>query len=483
MADFVSSAAVTLPVTPVTTGINEVHDVWPEVSPSSPYVMVGEKFDTTMALVNDMMVRLVGLDGASGYLGTLNSLIASYALPTVDPIVVDLTTTAITVGSRPLPTGLASLITDFGSFTELAPTMAALPVIDASGADPGDAPAAPVGSTITWAEGALSADVYATLLARILADLPAGSTGVGAIIEQEIYDRAMARQAIADDKAYQDAEDYFSARGYTMPPGALSSRLAQASAETARNSAEINGKILIEQADLAQRNTQFVIQQAMELEKLLRMTRDGESQRALDYAKAVVDAILRTYAEQVTAYVATAQAKKAYIEAQVENLRGVVEHNKGLVDSYRAKAEVFDISVKAKSGVNDAIIGGFQAEISGYEAETKALSANQMAEVEDNKANIAKAEIEMKLIIAEIEATIQAYAAESNLKEKVSNDMAQLAAQSVAAGLSGVSANLSMSYSGSESRNESWAKSESIAESHEFKSGINESHEFYHPVA
>ena len=89
----------------------------------------------------------------------------------------------------------------------------------------------------------------------------------------------------------------------------------------------------------------------------------------------------------------------------------------------------------------------------------------------------------MKLIIAEIEATIQAYAAESNLKEKVSNDMAQLAAQSVAAGLSGVSANLSMSYSGSESRNESWAKSESIAESHEFKSGINESHEFYHPVA
>jgi len=483
MADFVSSAGVTLPVTPVTSGVNEVHDVWPEVSPSSPYVMVGDKYDVTMALVNDMMVRLVGLDGASGYLGTLNSLIASYAMPTVDPIVVDLTTTAISVEARPLPTGLASLITDFGSFTELAPTMAALPVIDASGADPGDAPAAPVGSTITWSEGALSADVYATLLARILADLPAGSTGVGAIIEQEIYDRAMARQVIADDKAYQDAEDYFSARGYTMPPGALSSRLAQASAETARNSAEINGKILIEQADLAQRNTQFVIQQAMELEKLLRMTRDGESQRALDYAKAVVDAILRTYAEQVTAYVATAQAKKAYIEAQVENLRGVVEHNKGLVDVYRSKAEVFDTSVKAKSSVNDAIIGGFQAEISGYEAETKAVSANQMAAVEDNKAKIAKAEIEMKLIIAEIEATIQAYAAESGLKEKVSNDMAQIAAQAVASGLSGVSANLSMSYSGSESRSESWGKSEAISESHEFKSGINESHEFYHPVA
>ena len=232
-----------------------------------------------------------------------------------------------------------------------------------------------------------------------------------------------------------------------------------------------NGKILIEQADLAQRNTQFVIQQAMELEKLLRMTRDGESQRALDYAKAVVDAILRTYAEQVTAYVATAQAKKAYIEAQVENLRGVVEYNKGLVDVYRANAEVFETTVKAKSAANDGIIAAFQAEVSGYEAETKALSANQMAE------------IDMKLLIAEIEATIQAYAAESSLKEKVSNDMAQIAAQAVASGLSGVSANLSMSYSGSESRSESWGKSEAISESHEFKSGINESHEFYHPVA
>ena len=268
-----------------------------------------------------------------------------------------------------------------------------------------------------------------------------------------------------------------------MPPGALSSRLAQASAETARNSAEINGKILIEQADLAQRNTQFVVQQAMELEKLLRMTRDGESQRALDHAKAVVDAILRTYAEQVTAYIATAQAKKAYIEAQVENLRGVVEHNKGLVAVFQAQYEAFKVNVDAKASVNDALIKTYGAEIAGYEAETKALSAGQMALVEDNKAKIAEAEIEMKLLIAEIEANIQAYVAEAGVKEKVSNDMAQIAAQAVASGLSGVSANLSMSYSGSESRNESWAKSEAISESHEFKSGINESHEFYHPVA
>lgn len=481
MADnFDSSVGVVLPTFPVTTGSNEVHEVWPDVSPSSPYVLVNEKFDTTMQMATDMMVRLVGADGASGYLGALNTLITEFSMPTVDPITVAVSPTTVTVTARPLPTLLASLDTDFGTFSEVAPTMSALPSIDASGADPGAAPAAPVGSTIVWSEVALSQDMYATLLARLLADLTAGSTGVGATIEQEIYDRAIARQFTANDTMYQEAEDYFAARGFTMPPGALSARISQAAAEIARNSAEINGKILIEQADLAQRNTQFIIQQSMELEKVLRLTRDGESQRQLDYAKAVVDAILRTYAEQVRGYVATAEAKKAFIEAQVANLQGVISYNKGLVDIYRSKAEVFKVSVDAQASVNDGIIKAFGAEVAGYEAETKAISANQMAEIEDNKIRIAEAELNVRLQVAEIETSIQAYVAESGLREKVSNDMAQLAANAVASALQGVSVNASLGYSGSESRSESWAKSETIQESHEFRSGVNESHDYYH---
>jgi len=479
MADFVSSAGVIIPETPVTDGINEVHEPWPTVSPTGPYTIVTEKFDATMQIADDMMVRLVGLDGASGYLGTLNSLITTYAEPVLDPLSITLSTTAVTIPDRPLPTGLASLITDFGTFSEVAPTMAAMPTIDTTLLTPGTAPVAPDAS-VTWSETALATSVYTPLLAKILATMADDSTGLDPLVEQALYDRAIARNLTTNSKLYNDVESYFSVRGWDEPQGALEGKLLEASAEIARNETDVTEKVMIERADLVQKNAQFIIQQATELEKLIRTTRDSESQRSLYYSKISAEIVIQLYSESVKGYVATLEAKKAYIQAQVEVLRGAIESNKGLNDVYKSQIEAFKVGVEAKASINDAIIKGFDAEITGYEAETKALTASQMALVEDNKAKIEKADIELRLLLGKVDAAIRAYVAESSLKEKVSNDMAQIAAQSVASALNAVNASASLGYSGSENRSESYGHSESISESHSFGSSISESHEFTH---
>jgi len=482
MADFVSSAGVVLPVATVTPNLPDIHVPDPPIIIGGTRTLVETKLTSTMQLADDMMVRLVGLDGASGYLGTLNSLITTYSEPVLDPLSITLSTTAVTIPERPLPTGLASLITDFGTFSEVAPTMAAMPSIDTTLLTPGTAPVAPEAS-VTWSETALATSVYTPLLAKILATMADDSTGLDPLVEQAIYDRAIARNLTTNSKMYNEVETYFSVRGWDEPQGALEGKLLEASAEIARNETDVTEKVMIERADLAQKNAHFILQQATELEKLIRATRDGESQRALDYSKISAEIIIQLYSESVKGYVATLEAKKAYIQAQVEVLRGVIESNKGLLDVYKAQSEVFKIGVEAKASINDAIIKGFEAEITGYEAETKALTASQMALVEDNKAKIEKADLELRLMIAQIDAAIRAYIGESSLKEKVSNDLAQIAAQSVASALNAVNVSASVGATENESRSEDYNKSESISEQHSFHSSISESHDYTHDPA
>jgi len=69
MADFVSAAGVTLPTTPVTPNLPGIHDPNPSVSPTGTYTLVSTKIAETMQLAQDWMVRLVGADGQSGYMG------------------------------------------------------------------------------------------------------------------------------------------------------------------------------------------------------------------------------------------------------------------------------------------------------------------------------------------------------------------------------------------------------------------------------
>ncbi len=479
---FTESNAI-VPIEPRSTeDISTIHEPWPTISPSAPYTLINEKFDRTMEVAEEMLVKMQGVDGNSGYLGTLNSLIASYALPADLPtLTIDIDTTTPTAGVSPPTASLAGVDTTFPSFDVTAPVPIALPTIDTSSlalVTPPDSTG--ITTTINWTEIPLSSVLYDLLLARVTADLTSGATGLAPGILEDEFNQTLARQAIEDDKAQEEIEEYFSSRGFDLPTGAFAARLAEHLNERNRKVADVNVSLTRINADLAQKNSQFAIEQTVAIEKMLRDSRDAESNRELDKEKSDIQNILQLFAERVKAYLGEMEGTKIYIEAQVSALQGAVEYNKGIVQVYGAQADVHETLVNAQAKSNEAIVSIYDAEIRGYEATKKAENADKMVVVENNKSIVAKAEVELRGIIARIENSIEGYKTEILLKERVSNDMAMITSQTVASAWSSTNVSASMGYSGSESRSEGFDHNESVTQTVSFSQSVSESHDYTH---
>jgi len=437
---------------------------------------VSAKYTQSLELANSMIEKLVGVDGNSGYLGALDSIITSYPAPNVSVEGVTVPDLDIPVDSRPA-VDTSGLETSFPVFAATPPSLQTLPTVDLSSLNPADIPAE-ISAAISWVESEHVLSLYTPLFNRLIADLQSGATGLDSTVEQEIYDRALARQVIEDDKAQQQVEDYFTTRGFPLPTGAMAGRLQEQTNEQARRTLEINGKIMIEQAQLAQNNSQFAIQMANNLEAVLRDFTSRKNDRSLDYSKAVAANAISVYSESIRAYIAAAEANKIYVQTQVENLRAIVEYNKGLVDSYSAEAEAFNAVINAKAKKNEALIGAIEAEIKGYDSETKAIAESQKTKAAAYALRLQNADMQLRESIANAEQSTNGYTSESALREKVSEAMANIAMQAVASALGSVNASAGISNSASESISESWGHSESRSVGTSHSGNISESHSY-----
>ena len=436
--------------------------------------LVEAKVNSSLTTAEEMMTKLVGSDGNSGYLGTLNAIITNYSAPSIPTFTVEIPTISTTPDSRPVP-DLTGLDLDFPLFSTASPSLTALPTIDLSSLQPAEVPEA-ISAAISWLESSHDTTLFAELLTRIRADLVSGATGLDATVEQGIYDREKARQEIEEDSIQQEIEDYNT--GFDLPTLAKAARLAEHANSRAMRLLDINGRISQSQAELAQKNSQFIINAAKELESVLRDFTNKRNDRSLDYAKAVAANAIAIYAESIRAYIATAEANKMYVEVQVENLKAVVEYNKGLISSFAAEAEVYGTVIEAKGKKNEAIIGAFEADVSGYEAETKALEASQTILIEEYKLKLQNGDIQLRKAIAEVEAGLKAYEIESMLRRGVAGDMANIAMQSVASAYGMVNANIGLTHQTGRHESESFTHSESRGEDFNHSEGINESHNY-----
>ncbi|MGB3212984.1 MAG: hypothetical protein WBB19_19940 [Desulforhopalus sp.] len=449
---------------------------WVSTGGDTTKSLVEQKFNSSISTAEEMLLKLVGEDGNSGYLGALNAIITDFSAPEIETLSITSPDLNITTDTRPT-VDVGSLDTDFGTFDKAAPSLTALPAIDLSSLNPADLPEE-ITAAINWFEESHDITLFTDLITRLQTDLQAGATGLDPEVEQSIYDRAIARQDVEDARVQSETEDYFSARGFELPTGAMAGRLAEQANEIARNRTELNGKILEEQARLAQANSQFIIGASRDLEAVLRDFTSKKNDRSLDYAKAVAANAISIYAEQIRAYIAAAEANKAYVQVQVENLKAVVEFNKGLITQFAEEAGAYSVIVDAKAKKNKAITDIYQAEVDGYKAETEALSENQKILLGKYQADLADNELKLRTSIANAENIIKSYVAESSLREKVSSDMANIATQSVASAYGMVNMNVGMShqtgrhqgenYSHGESRSVSYGQSESLNETHSF---------------
>jgi hypothetical protein len=452
------------------------------VNVDAPWNLVRNRFQASLDTAEEMLARLMGDENETGYLGEIQEAISNFTPLAIAVNALEIPDTSSEFANRPVP-DLSGLDNDFPSFNEDAPSLLPIPTVDMSVVTtPGTVQPGQI--DVVWSEIPNPEEVYAVISSYLISALGDGITGLDPAVEQEIFDRARARLLTEHDKQQRQLEEYFSVNGFPMPTGAMAGRLQELSSTQSLEIADLNGKVMVEQAELAQKNTQFVITVMKDIDSVLRDFTVKRNMTTLDFAKSRASSAVSLYAEQVKAVLTTLEAEKLLVEVQVENLKAVVEYNKGMIDSFTAEITAKSAITDAKAKKNTAIVDVFKADVDGFKAETEALTSEQNAILNEYKLRLEHARLDLDAQIAMANNALQGYGAESSLSEKVSSSMANIAAQVVASAYGSVNASAGLSYNGSESVGETYGHSETRGNSATWSEDVNysqalhESHPF-----
>lgn len=400
--------------------------------PYAPITLVTTRFNETLAQAQEVYELLIGVDGAGGLLGAMESALSPAPTVTVTPPDVD-TSIALETSGLTLPTFDDTTLVD-------VPTVE----VDFSGITmPAD-----VALSMTWAEATLPADVFTAVKAAVIADMADGSTGITQAVEEAIYTRARNRQQAENLAQYNRVSNTISGLQHALPYGVSTALLADFGVAQLRQEADLEAAIIEQQAKLAQDNRKAAIQFAVSLEQLLRNTRDGESARALDSAKSLATLVVQKYTADIDAFKAKWDGKKSEVQAKAENVRAAVDTNKGLVDV-------------------------FIAEVQGFGEAEKAVGTRNEARVRTLEALISDADMRVRAQIGQANATVSAYQSESSIKERIASERAQIVNHCLIGMLSAVNASASLGYTGSET----------TSAGYHLQVGGNESHSYEHNPA
>jgi hypothetical protein len=310
---------------------------------------------------------------------------------------------------------------------------------------------------------------YHEQMARIedqLAKYLNGGTALNPSVETAIYERARSKNAAeaqrVRDAAYKQACD----RGFTLPPGSLASALQTARQSSADLNAAAAREIVVAQAEMEQKNLQFAVTTSAGLRTaLLNATLSYQQNlislngQAVDFAKAILNAIVETYNISVRVFEAQLEAYKAdavvyearlraamagieVYKAEVQALEALTNVDRAQVEVYRARIESMGALVNVYRAQIDAVLGRvsmeklkvevFQAQVQAYSAQVQAKSAEWQGYAAAMEGQAAKA----RIFVAQAEgytAQVQGYRAQIEGKVAVTqaaatNNRAQLEA-------------------------------------------------------
>lgn len=444
-------------------------DYIPDISidvddPYNPVTTVEGRFVDTLAKAETVYEMLIG-DGSTttGLLGSMQAALdsaptISIASPTVD------TSLTFSTSGLSVPAFNDASLQAYPTTPPTGPTVGTLPTITTDFSSI-TAPTDPT-LVLTWAESALPSDVYSALYNTLSSVLSAGDTGINATVEAAIYTRARNRQLADRTAEYNRINDTALQMQFALPSGVLTSALTDFGLGANRQDADIENTIIVTQAERAQANIQFSLNAAVSLEGLIRQTRTDESGRALDYAKALAAETRELYATKIQKYLAQWEQAKVTVQAQAEALKGVLDAARTDAEVFKAEYDALKNQTDAVSSANKNLVDVFTGRIQGYSEAERAVTAANENLIKHLAEKIKNAENVLRAATVQAEQTVAGYASEQSIKERFASDVAQIAAQVCASMLSAVHAGASISYSGTESSNQSIHLGATVSESH-----------------
>lgn len=443
--------------------------------------LVERKYTETMDKAQQLLNLAIGAGGTGGLLGELNDAITTLVVPLIGDFSVAVPEISTVVETRPSPS-LDNLDLDFPVFDKAPPTLATLPTVDTSTLIPGIAPD-DVEALVNWFESSYDDTVFSLLLATLRGSLGSEYTsGINENVEEKIYERARYRMQTEELVAVQSVEMFHSTTGWTIPQGSKVAALNRLRSERINRNNDLNNTIIINQSELGQKNSHFALTLAKDLEAVLRDFDSKKNDRTLDKAKAAVSFAIAAAAENIKKFAITETAKRDYVTAQVEHLKGVTEYNNGLYEEYKAEVEANAVIIEGKAKRNEAVTNVYDAETRGYTAEVSAIAENEKAKLGRWGLLLQNATNQLQAAIARADASIKSYTAESSIRERLSADISQLIMQGVASLSGATHMSAGISHSTGVSNQESVTHGETRSIDYGKRESLSEDHSYTHPV-
>lgn len=405
--------------------------------------LVAGRFDTTQELADE------SVESARGYMEELDAFLEVLVIPDTDDIedIVFPEILPIDFSSRPSFTASLESFPTFDDDLPSAPTLKSVPsssslftpsVVEVT--DPG---------AMTYTPGAYNSDIRADLFAKILSDIRNGGTGLNPTVEADIYDRGRERQRVENEKLYRETEDRFTATGFGLPSGALSSSLQAANVEISGKSDQLNREITINQADLEQKNIQFSVDQAVKIESILLQAYNDQENRLFETAKAIAQSTIDIYNSITANQSLKLELYKTEADVFKIKVESALRENEVLIQQYdtQIKAFVSQLDLEIKNA--QLQVEAFRTEAMVFEAETKATGMYYEALVQENSLSVQAFSEKIKRQIAIIEANTGGYIALKGLQERGFSGIMNVNAQLAASAMNAVNVSASQSISSS----------------------------------
>ena len=304
-----------------------------------------------------------------------------------------------------------------------------------------DGPIAPT-DTFSFLEVPYTDDLLDDLTDKLEFFLEADSTGLSALIWQQIWDRATEREDFLAIKARDEGSMEFAARGFSLPPGAQVARDQEILQGNQDISSSLSREQAIEEARLEVENVRFAITSTIELQIALIKNHSEINARALEVARLTVElpimlfrAQVDAYNVEVSAFAAQVQAFNALLQAEITKIeifkteieaQGLInEINASKIANYRAQIDAviatFDLfraqleAARFTLDQNRLRIEEFQSLVAAFEAEARVQVAT--AQIFESKINAERLKVDVRRTeVDAFAAQVNAFAAVNTAK-------------------------------------------------------------------
>jgi hypothetical protein len=272
-------------------------------------------------------------------------------------------------------------------------------------------------------------------------------TGYSADAEDATWERARARLETVNERTYNEALDFWASRGWILPNGALTGRLADALAEQTRADEQLNYELLIEADKINIDARKFKATSLIQLEQVLVEYVGGVATRAYQAAVSAQEVGIKVYEASVgqynillTKWRTAAEVYKTTIEAgliELEKFKAQMEGAKVeasvkqlLVDIYNGQVNVLNTyaniyrvemdGAKIKSDISLNKLAAFREKVNVYTAKLNAESVKYdaiKAKISGEATKAALYEMQVKAYegrVKGIEASVSAKTAQIN---------------------------------------------------------------------